>query len=336
VTSREITTWLAEFGADHHGIVSAAAARRAGISPDAIRHRYEAGALVRLAPGVYRLRDHPLSWEARLWAALIEVEPLHGYVSHRSAARLHGVWSYRDANVIEITGRRGRDHDTILSRFHATSLLDPGHVTTVGGIPCTSLARTVFDLCGDPDRRPLRSEPARGMHRLKMLKATNEAIRRHGLKVEWELAVLAAIGKRGRSGTALVRDIFGELGSRYVPTESDLETVFFELCRTANLPLPDMQIEISDADGFIGRVDFLFPPRLIVEIDSSWHDGPLDKLRDTARDARLKALGYVVRRWRWSALVLHPEKVLRRIRSDLRRSEPGVASGPLAPEVTAH
>jgi len=32
---------LAEFGADHHGIVSAAAARRAGISPDAIRNKSE-------------------------------------------------------------------------------------------------------------------------------------------------------------------------------------------------------------------------------------------------------------------------------------------------------
>jgi Transcriptional regulator, AbiEi antitoxin/Protein of unknown function (DUF559) len=336
VTSQETTAWLAAFGAAHHGIVSLAAALRAGITREALRHRLAAGLLIRMAAGVYRLRDHPWTWEARLWAALLEAEPLAAYVSHRSAGRLHGLWVYRDANMIEITGRRGRDHDTTLSRFHSTSLLDADHVTVVQGIPCTTLARTIFDLCGDPDRRPLRSEAARATHRLKMLKVANDAIRHHGLQIERELAVLAAIGKRGRPGTALTRELFAEMGCRYVPTESDLETVFLELCRTAQLPLPEKQVSISDPEGFIGRVDFLFEPNVIVEIDSSWHDGPLDKQRDAVRDDRLRGLGYVVRRWRWSDLVLTPEKLLRRLREDLKRSEPGGTSGAIAPEVTAH
>lgn len=336
MNAREVTRWLAEFGAAHAGAISGASAARAGITNEALRWQVERGALTRLARAVYRLRDHPATWMTMAWAAIFEVEPVQAYVSHRSAGRLQGIWAYRDSRLIEVCARRGRDHDTKLGRFHATSLLDADHVTVVDGIPCTTLARTIFDLCGDPDRRPLRSESARATHRLKMLQVANDAIRHQGLEVERELAVLAAIGKRGRSGTALVRDLFEEMGCNYVPADSDLEIVFVELCRNARLPLPEKQVSISDAEGFIGRVDFLFAPRLIVEIDSSWHDGPLDVQRDAARDARLRALGYTVRRWRWRDLVLTPEKVVWRIRKDLERSEPAVIIGAMAPIITAH
>jgi len=329
-----VSAWIATFGAAHAGIVSWRACQAAGISRDAFRHRVDIGLLIRLATGVYRLRDHPPTWHARLWAALFEVEPLEAYLSHRTSGRLQGLWAYRNCEVVDITARRGRDHATTLSRFHATSLLDPGHVTIVDGLPCTSLARTIFDLCGDPDRRPLRTEAARRAHRLQMLQIVNDAMRRRQLEVERELTVLAAIGKRGRAGTALVREIFADIGCDYVPSESELEVIFLELCRSAQLPMPEPQVWISDAYGQIGRVDFLFHPCLVVEIDSSWHDGPLDKRSDAVRDDRLRALGYTVRRWRWRHLVLTPEKLIRRIRTDLRRSEPEVAVGPHGPRVT--
>lgn len=336
VQPRDVTEWLTTFGEAHAGTISGTAAGRAGIGLPALRWQVDRGTLLRLTNSVFRLRGHPPSWEANAWAAIFDVEPLQAYVSHRSAGRLHGLWAYRDSTQIEVCARRGRDHETRLSRFHATSLLDADHVTVVDGIPCTTLARTLFDLCGDPDRRPLRSESARATHRLKMLQVTNDAIRHHGLEVERELAVLAAIGKRGRSGTALVRELFEELGCNYVPADSDLEIVFLELCRNARLPLPEKQVSIDDAQGFIGRVDFLFPPRLVVEIDSSWHDGPLDIQRDAARDDRLRALGYIVRRWRWRDLVLTPEKVIRRIRTDLERSEPAGKTDVITSVFTAH
>jgi hypothetical protein len=166
--------------------MSGKATAHAGITAAALRWQVNRGVLIRLAPTVYRLRDHPPTWHSRVWAALLEVEPLTAYVSHRSAGRLHGLYVYRDAMQVELTARRGRDHDTTLSRFHATSLLDADHVTVVDGIPCTTLARTVFDLCGDPDRRPIRSESGRTLHRLRMLQVANDAIRRQGLEVERE------------------------------------------------------------------------------------------------------------------------------------------------------
>ena len=225
------------------------------------------------------MRDHPWTWESRLWAGLFEVGTAAG-VRQPSVRRA----APRPLGVPGRQHRRGRRHGeaATTTRPSAASMRRRCSMPTTSPSSMASRARPSLGrcstCCGDPDRRPLRSEAARATHRLKMLKVANDAIRHHGLQMERELAVLAAIGKRGRPGTALVRELFAEMGCRYVPTESDLETVFFELCRTARLPLPEKQVSIDDAEGFIGRVDFLFAPNLIVEIDSSWHDGPLDEL----------------------------------------------------------
>jgi hypothetical protein len=337
VNTREATEWFAEFGWRHHGVVSGRAARIAGVSEKALRHRVDRGDLVRLANGVYRLRHHPPTWRSALWAAIVELDPAAAVVSHRSAARLHGLWAYRETEVVEVTILRAHDHHGRLARVHTTSLLDLDHFVELEGFPVTSLARTIFDLCGDPDHRPLRTEAQRQAHRLWMLQVVNDAIRRHGLTVLAELAVLAAIGKRGRSGTALVREIFGELGEDYVPDESNVETVFAELCRVHGLPRPDKQVRFGDADGDIGRVDFVFTAaRLIVEIDSKWHDGPLDRRRDRRRDVRLEGQNWTVLRFRWPELVTTPEKVVRKLRTHLRRSEPVVTSAPMGAEVIPH
>lgn len=335
--TREATEWLVEFGWRHHGIISGRAARIAGISDKALRHRLDRGELVRLAPGVYRLRHHPPTWRSNLWAAIVEVDPAAAVVSHRSAARLHGLWAYRDADDVEITVLRVRDHRAKLSRLHTTSLLDVDHFVELEGFPVTSLARTIFDLCGDPDHRPLKSEGQRHAHRLRMLKVANDAMRRQGLTVQRELAVLAAIGKRGRSGTALVRELFQEMGCDYVPDESDLETVFSELCKNAALPAPEKQVRLGDQAGFIGRVDFVFrDAAVVVEIDSQWHDGPLDRAADADRDRRLVADGWLLLRFRWSDLVLTPEKVVRTLRAALRRSEPTGNFAPIGAKVIPH
>src|SRR5690606_36738782 len=104
------------------------------------------------------------------------------------------------------------------------------------------------------------------------------------------------------------------------PDESDLETIFSELCKAAALPEPEKQAVMTDEQGFVGRVDFLFHAgRVVVEIDSTWHDGPLDRRSDAERDERLKRRGWVVIRLRWRDLGLTPEKVVRRLRNALAR-----------------
>ena len=72
----------------------------------------------------------------------------------------------------------------------------------------------------------------------------------------------------------------------------------------------EKQAVITDIEGWIGTVDFLWrAERVIAEVDSRWHDGPLDEERDEARVRRAEAAGYVVRRYRYRDLIGEPSRV---------------------------
>jgi len=126
--------------------------------------------------------------------------------------------------------------------------------------------------------------------------------------------VLLVRARRGVRGTALVRETLLRFGPDHVPTHSDVEYLFFELVLAFDLPEPLRQVPISGPDGFIGVVDFCWPrARVVVEVDSSWHDGPLDKESDAERDERLKAAGYTVVRVRYGAMVANPAAIARKL-----------------------
>jgi very-short-patch-repair endonuclease len=145
----------------------------------------------------------------------------------------------------------------------------------------------------------------------------NDALGRRGLTMVHEVAVLAAIGGRGRPGTALVRELLERFGPRYRPTKSEGESLFVELLDAFNLPVPERQVCLGDM-AFIGTVDFLYrPQRVVVEIDGVWHDGPLDYAYDEERDDRLIAEGFEVVRIRYADLVLRPEREIARLKRAL-------------------
>ena len=122
------------------------------------------------------------------------------------------------------------------------------------------------------------------------------------------------LARRGRAGTRLVRRILKELGPTYQPTDSDTEHLFLELVHAYGLPEPEKQVPISDAKGWIGTVDFLWRRAThIVEVDSTWHDGPLDEEADDERDRRYVAAGYTVARYRYGRLVGDPSGVAREL-----------------------
>jgi very-short-patch-repair endonuclease len=75
-----------------------------------------------------------------------------------------------------------------------------------------------------------------------------------------------------------------------------------------------------DADGFIGRVDSIWGPHLVIaEVDSDWlHTAPLDEEADALRDKRLAALGYEIVRFSEHQVRDRPEFVVRTLRKKLR------------------
>jgi hypothetical protein len=284
------------------------------------RHRrVRSGDWIRDHRGIMRLRDHPVTWHTRLWAALFEAQPTAA-VSHRSAAQLLGLpGRWRDP--VEVTKKRGRHHEVTLGRLHETSWLPPEHICEIDGLPVTNVARTLFDLAGDPEPH-LRGERGLAIHEKRIRSLMNAALGRHGLTIEQEAAVLAALGRRGRPGSALVRVLLKEFGSEYIPTESGLEDLFLSVVTDAGLEAPEKQVRLG-ADEFVGRVDFVYrAARLVIEIDSHWHDGPDDRSADRWRDNELHAAGWRVIRIRYRDLVTQPERVVRVIRTALRAATP--------------
>ena len=47
-------------------------AARRGVSYDALKHARRLGRILRLKRGIYRLRDHPWTWQAQLQAGLLD------------------------------------------------------------------------------------------------------------------------------------------------------------------------------------------------------------------------------------------------------------------------
>jgi hypothetical protein len=159
---------------------------------------------VRIKRGIYQVRGHPVTWESRLQAALFDAGP-DAVVARRSAARLHGVWHYRHGDAIEVVRPRGGHHPAALGRLRETTRLPAAHVTRLAGFPATTLARTCFDLAGDPDPG-LRGKPWRDeAHERQIARVFNDALGRRGLTMVHEVAVLAAIGGRGRPEAELTR-----------------------------------------------------------------------------------------------------------------------------------
>jgi very-short-patch-repair endonuclease len=307
---RDAEATIADIGGEHDGIVVWVAAVAAGLTQQDLDHNVADGRLVRLGRGVYRLRDHPLDVRSRCRAALA-LAGEGSALGLRTAARLHGCWAYRSFDGVEVVVERGRDHRTSIGRVVQTRSLPEDHVVVVDGLPVTSLARTFFDLCGDPDHRlPLRHP----VHEQRMKQLYNDCVARRGLTFTKAVAVLLVLAKRGRRGTRLVRSLLKRYGPRHRPTQSDVETLFHDLVLDRGLPDPERQAVITGPHGWIGTVDFAWRrAKHIVEVDSSWHDGPYDEEVDLQRDADLRTAGYTVARYRYGQIVLSPDRLIREL-----------------------
>jgi very-short-patch-repair endonuclease len=116
-----------------------------------------------------------------------------------------------------------------------------------------------------------------------------------------------------------MRAVLSERGRGYVPTESELDL----LGRAVVAPVGgfEWQVQMSDERGYIRRVDGLHRRgRLVIELDGAeFHDTAHQRRLDAEGDARLRALGLDVVRFRWADVTLRPA-VVRRAVADLTAS----------------
>jgi hypothetical protein len=283
-----------------HGLVARHQAVELGFTTEAIRHRRRTGQWRDVLGGVYRLSGAIETPRFHAMAAVLGGGP-GAVASHRSAAALHGVPGFTIAPVVISIPRSRRVLEGV--RVEQSLALPVHHRRVVDGIPCTSVARTLFDLCGD-------------VHARRAERALDTALARRWVTRPALWRVLDDLAVQGRAGVVLLRELLTERGPRYVPPESELEARFLELAAVHHLPPPQRQADLGDHDAWIGRVDFVWrDSRLVVEVDgAAFHDGLVDRRRDEFRDQRLEADGWTVLRFRWDDFVNHAAVVADQIR----------------------
>ncbi|MEY2420444.1 MAG: hypothetical protein QOI95_511 [Acidimicrobiaceae bacterium] len=231
---------------------------------------------------------------------------------------LHGFRRSRPGTV-EVLRQEGGSHRPVTGCVRETFWLPPEHIVAVDGIPVTSVARTVFDRAGLPSHAlGFQNEVLRANHVKEITWLVNHAIRDHGMRMIDLDRVLATTGRRGKPGTAIIREVVADLGLDYAPTVTELEELFLAVLDSYRVERPDEQIDLGTTERWVGRVDFVWRgARVIVEVDGRQHAAPLDRRADRARDGAFAGVGWtVIRITRWQ-LVNEPEKHIARIRAEL-------------------
>lgn len=258
------------------------------VSESATRHRLTTGRWIVHRPSIFRLVGGPVTKRVNLMAAVLAVPG--SVASHHAAAALHGLPGFQVAPAVTVAGTalpRLRDVEV-----HRTLLLLDHHQRERDGIPCTSVARTIFDLCGSV--HPRRAE-----------RALDNSLARRLVTLPALGRVFNDLAEHGRGGTVLMRELLEQRPIGYVAPESELEARFMELLDAFGLPQPTRQLDVGDSDAWIGRVDFVYRnAHLVVEVDGrEGHSSLLDQLADADRDQRLDASGRMVLRFGWDDIV---------------------------------
>lgn len=292
-----------------HSVVSHDQARALGLTKEARLHLHRSGRWEVVFRGVYRLAgSNPTALQLAM-AAVLAGGP-DALLSHTSAAGLLRLPGFGVEPLVITIPRRRRSLPGV--RLEQSLCLPAHHRRMVEGITCTSIARTLFDLCGD-------------LNAARAERALDNALARKRVTIPALWRVLDDLAVQGRSGVVLLRRLLTERGERYVPPESELEAHFLELVRSYRLPAPARQVDLGDADRWIGRFDFVWLAEgLVVEVDgAAYHDGLLDRRRDEERSAHLESIGWTVLRFRWHDVVEAPALVITQIRDSFRGASVG-------------
>lgn len=193
----------------------------------------------------------------------------------------------------------GKARSSAKIAVHRTRVLDAQDITTVRGIPVTTVARTLVDLAS-----VLSADRLAG--------AIKEAERRNAFDLKAIEAVMVRTrGRRGRGHEALNAALAERRAFEQNHTRSPLEDAFLRLLRDRGLPLPATNAHV---EGY--EVDAVWrTQRIAVELDG-WRDHGTRRAfeEDRERDATLAAVGWRVVRFTRHQLTQGPDRVTQTLR----------------------
>lgn len=286
-----------------HGLVTTAQALKV-LGPSRKQRWVAERRLVSVQPGVFRMAGAPETWHQALMAASLAADAI---VSHRSAAELWGL--IQPAGYIDLSVQPPH-HPRLRPPAIAHRILDlhPELAVERQGLRLTDPTRTVVDLGLVLPTWAVKDALSRGIT-TKLFDVTRVQRLRD------------ALGRQGRNGTGVVREILEERLLTVATEESLLERRFMDLVRRYDVPAPEFQYEVWRGGRFVARPDAAFPDRMLaIEVDGFAHHSSPDAFqRDRTRQNRLVALGWTVLRFTWDDVVHRPTMVAKTIRDAIDR-----------------
>jgi hypothetical protein len=303
-TPARLTGLVVNQAVRHSGVVTRPEAARLGAGPRLLNQLVRSGVLEQAHPGVYLLaavtRDHTLAVRAAL-AALTVKGDREAVASHASAAWLFGLIDDPPAEVHLTAGPTHRQlRDVVVHRATKAKYAPSRRVAE--GVPCTTPARTLFDLAATATPSDLDDAADRGL--------AKRLVRLPDLT--GELA-----GAPGRRGADQLRRCLARRGASASPAPSVLESRMGRLFKRFDLPVPTAEHVAGPAGEY--RIDYAYAAqRVAIEVYGyAWHHSPAQMRRDLSRQRQLSIDGWSVLVFTWEDVTRYPERVAREIRAAL-------------------
>lgn len=301
-----------ELAARQHGAFSRRQVLAVGGSDDLIHRRCRSGWWQRCGPGVFMLAGLPPDPERRLWIAWLEVGR-DAVVSFECAAERHGLGPVLAGRLV-FTSAHGDHHRIAGVVVHQLRDVLPHHVMELGGLPTTTIPRTIVDLAAV-------CSSAR-------LGRVIEGAVNSGLTTDAAVGlVLGDVMRKGKWGGRKLARVLGDRSPREPVPDSKLELLLLTALRSAGLPDPFPQFPHPGRAPGKGRVDFAYTEeKVILEADGrSWHQRIADLKRDRARDNEAARAGWLTMRFMWEELDADPTDVGQAVRETLNHRSEGSA-----------
>jgi predicted transcriptional regulator of viral defense system len=277
-----------------HGLITLEQLEAHGLSVQAVHERLLAGRLHRIHQTVYSLTPQVMTQRGKFMAAVLACGP-DAVLSHRSAAYLWGLVDSWEAPIdVTAPNRRGRCPDGVAA--HRDGSLQPIDKTTLYGIPCTTVARTILDFAAvEPDWR-LRKAVAQAEVLRILDKAKSRALLKRSCR---------------RRGVARLRLVLDTIHPQTKRTRSELERLFLGMCEKGSVPEPEVNVWLPTPDGKRYQADFLWRDQgIIVEADSRrFHDTDTAFVEDRKRQQQLELAGWRVSRCTWEEVEREPRRL---------------------------
>jgi predicted transcriptional regulator of viral defense system len=249
------------------GRVSTTQIQRLGVGRNVIADWKRQGYIHRVLPRVYAVGHRAPAYEADVAAALLYAGP-GAALSHATAANWLGLLDRRPRVIHVSTPRRCRSQPGVV--VHRERQLPR---IRHRGFPVTTVPQTLLDVAATESLRRVRW-------------ALANADYRNALNIE---AIEAVLG-RGRPGGAQLRLALADHQPSLARTKSGLEIAFLELCESAGIPLPEVNVWVAGWE-----VDALFrDERIAVELDGYGnHRSPAQIKRDRRKELALRTAGFL-------------------------------------------